>query len=224
MKTEELFRWLRATVISLIFLALCLFYLYVPSKRMDLFYINKTMGYVAVLLAGMTLMIGPLVRGNARFVPLMTTRRHLGVMACVYGVIHFVLSLFFIPDRFPLSWYVPNWYSALFGLVALGIWAYLVYISRNSKITQMTSDVWKKHQQWGAWIAFAFIFMHLLHLKYEFWIEWVTRTTTIAVYKNNPWYIPANLIITVFIVVVVLFRLILKMKKKPTDTPQTTQS
>lgn len=212
--TNELQKWIKALFVSAVFFGVAFAYLIIPSGHIELFYINKIAGAVAILIGGFTLLIGSFSRKWKSWVQFMTVRRHLGLIAFAFAAIHLVLSLFFLPSRFNLEWYVKEWVPVLFGVVAIVIWIYLALISRNTSIKQMGADKWKQHQQWGGRIAFALLFFHIAVMKWGSWSEWIMRKSRIPVYQKYPYYVPLNLIVTLFIIAVIVYRLVRYFQSK----------
>ena len=174
----------------------------------NLYIANKAFGSTAAIIAGLTLLIGPLSKKFSILGVFMTIRRQLGLTALLYGLFHIIASLL-QAKRFPLfSWYLNEWIPVVMGIIAIGIWIYLFTISSNEKIKQIGVERWKKILSISAQIAFVAIFLHLVIMKYAGWIRWwqglVKQTPELA----NPNYPPASLFVLLFIVVVVVYRVV----------------
>lgn len=172
-----------------------------------MYIINKVFGSTAVILAGITLLIGPLSQKFSFFTKGMTIRRHLGLLAFGFGLAHVTASVFFLSARFTFAFYIREAIPIAFGVFAILVWFYLASISQNSKIQKMGAELWKKHQSMGAKIAFIAIFLHLTIMKYQGWINWwqgkVKQTPELA----NPNFLPASLFVLFFMVGVIFYRL-----------------
>lgn len=214
MNSEDKKRWTKSIFVALIIFSLISFYLYVRRGYYNPYIINKVFGSTAAVLAGITLLTGPLSRYIPFFTKLMTIRRQLGLTAFFLALLHVCTSILFLQSKFPLSWYIQEWLPITFGTLAVGIWAYMTYISRNSKIVELTSAVWKKRLSISGLLAFLFIFLHLTVMKYQGWIRWfngeVKKTPELA----NPTYPPASLFVLAFIAIVILYRIVVFLKKK----------
>lgn len=202
---ESIARWLRAIVISLIVVLILSVYLYLRRGYYNIYIINKVFGSTAVVLAGLTLCMGAF-RKNPIVASLMTIRRHLGLVAFGFAIFHVAFSLY-QTNRFAwFSWYVREWIPVTFGIVAILAWTYMTSISRNTKIQEMGTVVWRNRLSLSGKIAFFAIFLHLTVMKYEGWIRWwngaIKQTPELA----NPGYPPASLFIFVFMVVVIAYR------------------
>jgi DMSO/TMAO reductase YedYZ heme-binding membrane subunit len=197
MTQENTKRWLKSIVLSVsIFILLDLLFF----RSTDPFYLNKLLGTTAALLAGFTLLIGPLTRIQTFFNQFMTIRRHLGLCAFGAAILHAVTSFFLLPNRFPLSWFGNEWIPIIVGLCAILTWVYIVFISRNSKIKEMGPDVWKKHQSVGARIAFLAIYLHVILLKNASWIAWFDGSV-----RRQP-YPPVSFFLFIFMTFVILYK------------------
>lgn len=208
MGENELKRWLKSILISLlIFLAFAV-YLYVRRGYFNLYIANKVFGSTAAALAGLTLLLRPLSKRFNNLSPLMTIRRHLGLVAFGFALIHIVASLS-QQERFPLfSWYIGEWFPVLAGITAVSAWGYMAYISRNKKIQQMGAEVWKKRLSLAGWIGFYGIFLHLVVMKYAGWLKWLNGQVKKSVELTNPEFPPASLFVFFVMLIVIIYRVV----------------
>lgn len=212
MNTEDRKRWGKSLVIFLIVFLVLSLYLFLRRGYYNLYIINKVLGSSAVIIAGLTLVVGPLSKRFSIFTGFMTIRRHLGLLAFGSAMAHVVASLV-QTQRFEwFSWYLREWIPVFFGILALGTWVYMTYISRNSKIKQLGVDIWKKRLSLGGNIAFLAIFLHLTTMKYEGWIRWFNGQTRQTSELANPSYPPASLFIFIVMVLVIAYRIYLYFK------------
>lgn len=204
---ETLKRWLRALVISLVVFLILSVYLYLRRGYYNLYIINKVFGSTAVVLAGVALLIGPL-RKNPIASSFMTIRRHLGLLAFGFALLHVIASLY-QTNRFAwFSWYLNEWIPVGFGILAILIWGYMAYISRNTKIVQLGVDEWKKRLSLAGKIGFLAIFLHLVIMKYEGWIKWFNGDIKQSAELANPSYPPASIFIFAIMLLIIIFRLV----------------
>ena len=207
MQKETLGRWIKSLLIAAIIFILWTLYLVLRRGYLNLYIFNKTFGSTAAIIAGVTLLIGPLSRKFPRqFTDLMTIRRQLGLVAFGLALLHLFASVFFLPDHFTFSGLLKQWPSMGAGLIAVFIWVYLAYISQNEKIVAMGSSVWKKRQQMGAWIAFSAIYLHLVALKWAGWIKWVQGQVKASPELAHPQYPPASIFVFIVLTVVLIYR------------------
>ncbi|MBI2611725.1 hypothetical protein HYW54_03195 [Candidatus Gottesmanbacteria bacterium] len=208
MQKENLNRWFKSIVISLIIFFLFSIYLLLRRGYFNLYIANKVFGSSAVIIAGLTLLIGPVSKKIQNLAKFMTIRRHLGLIALLFAIIHTLVSFFFLPEKFPLSWYGKEIVPVFFGLLALGLWLYLAYLSENERILKMGSDLWKKHLSLGGKIAFLFVFFHLVVMKYPGWLRWFQGQTKQTPELLNPEYPPASLFVFIAMLGIIVYRIL----------------
>lgn len=203
---ESLKRWLKAFVISLIVIIILSLYLYIRRGYYNIYIINKVFGSSAAILAGVTLIIGPL-RRIPFVVSLMTVRRQLGLLAFGFALLHIFFSIY-QSERFAwFSWYFNEWIPILFGILAILTWGYMTYISRNTKIQELGADVWKKRLSIAGKIGFLAIFLHLTIMKYQGWIKWLHGEVKQTPELANPSYPPASIFVFLFMCTVIIYRI-----------------
>ncbi len=207
MTREEQSRWLKSFLITFIVFAIFSGYLYLRRGYYNLYIINKVLGSVAVVIAGLTLLIGPL-RNHQFFSGMVSYRRQLGLFAFGLAVAHVIVSLL-QQQRFPFpNWYLTEWLPVTFGIVVILVWAYMTYISRNSKIKELGVEVWKKRLSLAGWLGFIAIFLHIVVMKYEGWLKWFHGQVKATPELANPNYPPASLFVLLVLVSVILFRVL----------------
>ena len=212
MNNNDLMRWGKSLLIAFAIFLILSFYLFLRRGYYDLYIINKVFASTAVIIAAITLIIGPL-RANLFFANLMSIRRHLGLLAFGFALSHITASLY-QSDRFVwFAWYINEWIPATFGIFAILIWIYMTYISRDKKIQEMGSDAWKNRLSIAGKIGFIAIFIHLTVMKYEGWIRWFTGQVKQTPELANPGYPPASLIIFIIMLVVIVYRIIKIVRK-----------
>ncbi|MBI2430911.1 MAG: hypothetical protein HYV39_02770 [Candidatus Levybacteria bacterium] len=213
MSNKDKSRWIRSISIGLFIFLLFSLYLFARRGYYNLYIINKVFGSTATVLAGVTLLIGPLSKRFPFFAKGMTIRRQMGLLAFVLALIHVVISTLFLPNKFPVSWFTKEWLPITFGVLAVITWVYTAYISRNSKIKELGATVWGKRLSISGQIAFLFIFLHLVVMKSEGWTRWfqglVKQTPELA----NPSYPPASLFVLLTMLIVIIFRVYIFSKR-----------
>lgn len=207
-------KWVRAFILFVMVFAVSFGYQYVRRESVSISTWNKAFGYTAILLAAITLIIGPLASLYKGLKDWVTTRRQIGLLAFANAAAHGIISSFFIPDRFNLEWFFINWQPTILGLIALGIWIYLTYLSRDKKIKDLGFPAWKRYQKWGAWISFIVVATHIILLKFSDWQQWFGGKLKVTTYLKHPAYIPEALVVFLVLVVVVLYRIFFMGKKK----------
>jgi sulfoxide reductase heme-binding subunit YedZ len=143
-----------------------------PSLTIETLLI-RALGATAFLLLHVILCIGPLARLDARFLPLLYNRRHLGVLMCTLALAHGGLGLvqfhtagtidplvnllaadgrYGEVGRFPFQ---------VLGLAALAILGLMAATSHDFWLHQLTAPVWKALHM-GVYLAYASIVLHVL--------------------------------------------------------------
>lgn len=207
MHKEELHQWLRALAYSLLVFALFSIYLYLRRGYYNLYIINKAFGSTSAIVAGFTLIIGPLHRYFSSFAHFMGIRKELGFIAFGLAIAHVIATLM-LQDRFKFpEFYLKVNYPLYFGIISVLIWAYMAYISKSSKIKQMGSAVWIKSLSLSGKIAFLAIFLHLTVMKYPGWITWLKGQTKQTPELANPAYPPASLFVFFIMLSIIIFRI-----------------
>ena len=214
MNTPETPRWVRSLIITLFIFGFFSFYLFLRRGYYNLGIINKSLGSAAAVIAGLTLCIGPLARAWTKLSTLTPLRRSLGLFAFVLAIAHTIISAFFLPNRFSLPWFLTQWPAVLAGLIAVTVWIYLSTISHDKAVKTLGSHRWITHQQYGAYIAFAGIYLHLILLKYNGWIEWFEGKTQQSAVLANPHYPPASLFVFAVMTAIIVYRIILLVRSK----------
>jgi methionine sulfoxide reductase heme-binding subunit len=132
----------------------------------------RAFGTCALFLLHVTLSIGPLARLDARFLPLLYNRRHLGVTLFLVALVHGGFSLFqfhALGNVNPLvSVLTSNGrYDSLaqfpfqpLGLAALAILFLMAATSHDFWLRNLTAPAWKRLHM-GVYLAYALIVMHV---------------------------------------------------------------
>ena len=132
----------------------------------------RSFGSLAFLLLHVILAIGPLARLDARFLPLLYNRRHLGVTMFLCALVHAALSLVqfhALGDVNPLlslfsshgGWrYLPAVPFQMFGFFALLILFAMAATSHDFWLKQLTAPVWKALHML-VYLAYALLLAHV---------------------------------------------------------------
>lgn len=213
---EEISKWAKTIRIVLFVFLLFSLYLYLRRGYFNLYIVNKVFGSTAVVLAGLTLLIKPLSQKIEKLNQFMAIRRYLGLSAFGLVLAHMIVSIGFLPNKFPLSWYQNEIIPVIFGLLAILMWVYLAYISSDEKIRKMGLEIWKKHQNIFGKVAFLAIFLHVTVMKYQGWINWLNGKVKASPELVNPSYPPASIFVFIFMLCVIFYRILLHFKSKNT--------
>lgn len=204
MKYESLKKYAIAVFSGLIIFFGLSFYLFLRRGYFDLYIANKVFAGTSLIILAVVLLIGSLGRLYNLFDPWLVYRKHLGIISFVFAFLHGVVSLFFLPSRFTLNYFLTNYFTFGLGLVALLILGYLFFISFDKFIGKMDPKKWWAYQVWGARIAGVMVFFHLVLMKYSGWIRWYQNGGNDELVR--PFMPPASIIAAVFGLLVILIR------------------
>ena len=189
-------------------------YLYLRRGYFNLYIANKVFGSTAAVLAAITLLTGTIFHRFKILKGIMAIRRQLGLWAMAMALLHIAASLL-QTSRFTITFYQKAWIPIGFGALAVVVWCYMTYISRDKKVLEVGVESWKNKLSLGGKIGFILVLLHLTVLKYEGWIRWlkglVKKTPDLA----NPQYPPASLFVLFILLLVIVVRLINLLAKKP---------
>ena len=133
----------------------------------------RALGANAFLLLHVILCIGPLARLDARFLPLLYNRRHLGVLMCTlalahggFGLVQFhtagtldpLVNLLAADGRYGEIGRFP---FQVLGFAALIVLSLMAATSHDFWLHQLTAPVWKALHM-GVYVAYALIVLHVL--------------------------------------------------------------
>ncbi|MEK7658490.1 MAG: ferric reductase-like transmembrane domain-containing protein [Patescibacteria group bacterium] len=181
-------------------------YLFYRRGYYDLYIANKIFAGVATILLGIVLLIGPLSRIFSFPDRYVQYRKELGIVAFFLAIIHGIVSLFFLPSKFPLPKFIEtlNW-SFIFGLLATIILIAIFFISNDRATTAIGREKWWQLQYWSVRIIFILIFFHVFIMKWGGWVKWYK----VGGGKElvHPEWPGAGLLVGWFMIFVVLMRL-----------------
>ena len=181
-------------------------YLFYRRGYYDLYIANKIFAGVSAIVFGIILLIGLLSRFFSFFDRDVQYRKELGIVAFFLALTHGIVSLFFLPSRFPLSGFLktPSW-PFFFGLMAVIILIAIFFISNNRAMIVIGREGWWKLQNWGIRFIFILIFLHVFVMKWDGWVKWykVGGSSDLI----HPEWPGAGLLVGWFMAFVVLVRL-----------------
>lgn len=155
-----------------LFVLLSLFIFY-RRGYYDLYIANKVFAGIAAILLGIVLLIGPLSRYFAFPDRYIQYRKELGIIAFLLALIHAIVSLFFLPTRFPLLMYFGkfNWQFVLGMIATVALFA-LFIISYERVAEAIGRKLWWRIQNWGIRITFGLVVFHVFLMKWAGWVKW----------------------------------------------------
>lgn len=129
----ELKKYVFAVLLAgFIFLALSL-YIFFRRGYYTLYIANKAFAGDAALLLAIVFLLGPFSRFFNVFDRFLQYRKEIGILAFFLGLVHGVVSFFFLPNYFPQARFLTglNW-SFIYGLIGL-VLLILVYLISNKR-------------------------------------------------------------------------------------------
>ncbi|MBI5614612.1 hypothetical protein HY947_06845 [Candidatus Gottesmanbacteria bacterium] len=200
--------WLTASLHIIVIFSALSAYLFLRRGYVNTYIVNKVFGSTAAILAALSLSAGVLARWKPfLFSHLVRCRRELGLSAWILALLHMATSLLFLGNRFPLSWYQSELIPFFAGSGAVLIWSVLALISHHEQRDSLGTTLWTFLQRSGAQLAFLFILVHLVVMKYQGWIKWSQGLVKANLELAHPEYPPAS----IFVLLILLSVLILKL-------------
>ncbi|MAF14105.1 MAG: hypothetical protein CMI53_04420 [Parcubacteria group bacterium] len=209
--------WIHTFIFSIFVFVGGSLYLFARRGDYDLYIANKVFATTALVLMGLSMALS----GLCYFWDFVDTkiiyRKHLGVIGFGYAVLHIIVTLFFLPNKFAQpEWIIDHPVSAIVATLALLIFIGMVAISNRHAVVELGSKRWRALMRVG-YVAFALVIVHFALLKYNGWIKWIDT--------HEPFLPPLSLLEVIFGVGVIILRLALWVsvlsKKKPTSSPTT---
>ncbi len=213
MNREVTARWIKSIgITSVVFLFFSL-YLFLRRGYYNDYIINKVFGSTAAVVAGLTLLIGPIAHRYKTFASWMALRKELGLLALGAALTHIVYSVFLLPNKFPVSWYIKEITPITLGGIAVLIWLYVASISTSKSIKSLGVDQWRWRQKVGGHIAFIAIYLHLIIMKYPGWLRWLNGQVKQTPELANPSYPPASTFVFLIMTGILIYRGLLAFHK-----------
>lgn len=165
---------------------------YFPNGTLETWIIRAT-GTLAFLMLNIVLSIGPLCRINARFLPLLYNRRHLGVATFVIGLVHGVFNLIqfhslgnvgIIESLFTSNvsyGSLTDFPFQVLGFVALVILMLMAVTSHDFWLANLEPGAWKRIHM-AVYIAYGLLVMHValgLLQNHQSWL-WIVLLTILT--------------------------------------------
>lgn len=149
------------------------FYIFFRRGYYDLYIANKVFAGDAAILLAVVFILGPLGRFFAIFDRYLQYRKEIGIVAFFLALTHSLVSLFFLPSKFPMSRYVTglNW-PFVFGLAGLVLLILLFIISNSWAENKIGAKRWWWLQNWGLRLVVVLTVLHVFVMKYAGWINW----------------------------------------------------
>lgn len=205
MNYETFKKYFVASLSGLAIFVVLSFYLILRRGYFDLYIANKVFAGTSLIVLALVLLIGSLGRLYNLFDQWLHYRKHLGMVSFVFAFFHGIISLFFLPTRFNIKYFLTNYVTFSLGLISLLILGYLFFISFNKIIATMDGRKWWSYQVWGSRIAAVLVFLHLVLMKYPGWLQWYQHGGGDVLIR--PYMPPASIIAAAFGLFVILVRM-----------------
>ncbi|MBI3963852.1 MAG: ferric reductase-like transmembrane domain-containing protein [Candidatus Kerfeldbacteria bacterium] len=164
-----------AVALATLLFAVLSVYLIFRRGYYDFYIANKVFAGVAAVCIGVILLIGPLSRFSRALGRYIQYRKELGIVAFLLALIHGVVSLFFLPSKFPLSGFFGTLrWPFLFGLSATIVLVAAFVISNDRAMAAIGGKRWWWLQNWGVRFAFLLTLLHVFVMKWNGWVQWYT--------------------------------------------------
>lgn len=164
--------------------------------------LNKSMADTAILLIGLSMVLGSVSYFWKSFVWALVYRKYLGLIGFAFGVAHLLLSWGAFLSLLNIStWQQGKMWPVLSGAIALIIFAIMTAVSNSFLVRRLGTVNWKRILQMG-YVAILFVLLHVVLLKSGRWVTW---------YQGGMKTLPSlSLVVTLFIVLVVVMRISLE--------------
>ena len=212
-KTRRYF-WLRATLFSLLVLAIFILYEYLNQfienphrdpRHMILF--NKGLANGGMFLIGISFALS----GLCYFFDFVDTkiiyRKHLGILGYFATVAHVIISIWGLPWIQSITDYFKpgRLWPFIYAVIALLIFTMMALISNKYATTTIGSKNWRRLLRTG-YIAYLFALAHLMARSASDWREWWAEPTGSL--------IPASFYSAILVIAVTVFRLVLEISER----------
>lgn len=185
-----------ATLWGLLFFSITL-YQFPSAQRFTIFFINKALAQTAVILLGLSFLLGPLCKILPFLARHINYRRYFGLVGFGTALLHIVTSLLQINTRFPLDWYFKNLWAIIPVILAILIFLTLALTSTKKVIKNLGVEKWKFIQRTGYFALFLSL-IHIYLVANPRWQQWFEG-------KVN---MPTSFLIFIFGIMVILARIL----------------
>jgi DMSO/TMAO reductase YedYZ heme-binding membrane subunit len=207
--TSPLRMWINTLILSISVFVFGSAYLFARRGNFDLYIANKVFATTALVLIGLSFALS----GLCYFWDFVDTkiiyRKILGLTGFYYSLVHIFVTLFLLPNKFPLpSWILGHVTTVFFATLGLIIFTAMAIASKDDVMHELGSKKWRMTMRAG-YIAYIFIIIHFTMLKYKGWINWFNT--------KEPFLPPLSLLEIFFAVAVIGIRIALEIslrKKK----------
>lgn len=152
-------------------------YLTLERGAFSLGVVNRAFAHAAFYLIGISFALSSLAHFWHVFSATIVYRKDIGLAGFAFAMAHSVVSLWFLPDRFPYPEYYlasENILSFAFAASALLIYAVMAAISNHFATHLLGGTIWRYLLRLG-YVAYVYTVLHFGLKEYPHWIEWFTN-------------------------------------------------
>lgn len=166
------------------------------AQRMTFFFVNKALAETAVILLGLSFLLGPLCKISPFFIKHLHYRKYFGLLGFYFLLFHIAVSLLQLKTRFPLSWYLKNLGGIIAAILATLIFLVLAITTSEKAIMRLGGSRWKLIQRTG-YLALSLALIHIFIAASSRWQLWLSGKTEM----------PTSFLVFAFGILVILARL-----------------
>ena len=220
--------WIKTIIIS-IALAFLFGLLIFLDRGFDIYFFNRLFASMAFIMIGISLISASLVYFTNKFHILLSYRMYFGLMGFFFAILHASSSLAFyflfnsdkIFYEFDKMWpiigglSIPNTVAYTLGETALIMFLFMAIITMKRFVVKLGGVLWRELLRVVGYIAFSFVLLHFFIKDFHIWTnidEWAS--------KSN--FIPTNLILFLFGIVIIILRVALQRELNKKKKVQTT--
>jgi DMSO/TMAO reductase YedYZ heme-binding membrane subunit len=208
--------WINTLILSIGVFVFGSLYLFARRGSFDLYIANKVFATTSLVLIGLSFALS----GLCYFWDFVDTkivyRKVLGLVGFYYSLVHVFVTLFLLPNKFPLpSWIMGHIPTVVFATLGLIIFIVMAIASDNDVMHELGSKSWRRTMRAG-YIAYIFIIIHFTLLKYKGWMSWFNT--------KEPFLPPLSLLEIIFAVAVIGIRIALEISIRKRRATQSSDS
>lgn len=181
--------WLNTVFVTGIILMLASIYQRVRAEHFTVVDLNRSVAFTAMIVIGLSFALSGLCYFWNFVDTKIVYRKYLGIVGWVVLLMHFVISIALIPERFPFpEYYIEHIVPFIFGLAGLFGITFMAVISHKHFIAKFGGVKWRKLLRLGYWF-YLFGVIHYAIRGFEFWGRWMREMDSLP---------PLSMLATIF--------------------------
>lgn len=198
--------WSQTFFFAVIIFLFASFYQFLQYKNYNLYLINKSLADTAVILIGFSFALS----GIAFFTPFLKNvlvyRKQLGVIGFFTGIIHVLITVFFLSRIFPFpSYFLSNPTPFIFSTLTVVLFTIMTVVSNFGIPQKIGGKNWRRILRTG-YLGIVFLIFHFGILNFQSWLFWLRNPLS-----DLP---PMTFFLFLFFLFVLILRLFLYLKIK----------